>query len=84
MTTKPAALSREEMRDILKRQRKAYEQMEIDRLRTPWREPTTQEKLAFDRLMADALIHRKEASRDCGMVEWYRKVLRKGASDPCQ
>jgi hypothetical protein len=75
MPIKPAQLTDEQMRDILKRQRAAYEQMEIDRLRTPWREPTTEEKLAFDRLMSDVLVHRKP-SRDCGMVEWYRALLR--------
>lgn len=64
------------MREVLKRQRAAYEQMEIDRLCTPWREPTLEEKLAFDRFMSDVLVHRKP-SRECGLVEWYRALLRK-------
>jgi hypothetical protein len=83
MPIKPAQLTDEQMRDILKRQRAAYEHLEIDRLRTPWREPTTEEKLAFDRLMAD-VNRTRGPSRPCGMVEWYRKLLRMGASDPWQ
>lgn len=68
-------LTREEMRDVLKRQREAYEQMELDRLRQPWREPTTEEKIAFDRLMQD-VNRTRGPSRPCGMVEWYRALLR--------
>ena len=76
MPTKQRELTREEMRDLLKRQREGYEQMELDRLRQPWREPTTEEKLAFDQFMSDIFVHSK-APRECGMVEWYRALLRK-------
>ncbi len=32
----------------------------------------------FDRLMADANRHRS-ASRTCGMVEWYKRLIREPA-----
>lgn len=75
MPEKQTELTRDEMRAILKRQCAAYEQMEIDRLRTPWREPTLEEKLSFDRLMAD-VNRRRGPSRPCGMVDWYRALMR--------
>lgn len=68
-------LSGEQLREYLKRQQNAYEQMEAERLQQPWREPTAEEKLAFDRLMAD--VNRTPGpSRPCGMVEWYRALSR--------
>jgi len=77
MPTKQRALTREEIRDVLKRQREGYELMELQRLRQPWREPTTEEKLAFDQFMSDVLRHSKPLPRECGMVEWYRALLRR-------
>lgn len=77
MPTKQRELTHEEMRDVLKRQREGYELMELQRLRQPWREPTIEEKLAFDQFMSDVLRHSKLAPRECGMVEWYRALLRK-------
>lgn len=76
MSTNQRELTREEIRDVLQRQREAYEQMELDRLRQPWREPTTEEKIAFDRFMSDVLRSSKPVKRECGMVEWYRALLR--------
>lgn len=76
MPAKQRELTREEERDVLKRQREGYELMELQRLRQPWREPTLEEKLAFDRLMAD-VNRTRGPSRPCGMVEWYRALLRK-------
>jgi hypothetical protein len=76
MPTEQRELTREETRDVLKRQRDAYELMELQRLREPWREPTLEEKLAFDRLMAD-VNRTRGPSRPCGMVEWYRKLSRR-------
>jgi hypothetical protein len=67
-------LTREQMREVLKRQREAYEQMEVDRLCTPWREATLEEKVAFDELMQDVNLKRGPP-RECGMVEWYAKLL---------
>lgn len=79
MQTKQRELTRKEIRDILKRQREAYELMELQRLRAPWQEPTLEEKLAFDQFMSDILRHSKPAPRECGMVEWYRALLRKAS-----
>ena len=76
MATVRREMSREEMKAALLRQRAAYEQMEIDRLCTPWREATLEEKVAFDELMQDVNLHRGPP-RECGMVEWYRKLMRK-------
>ena len=76
MATAKRDMSREEMKAALLRQREAYEQMEIDRLCTPWREATLEEKVAFDEFMQDVNL-RRGPSRECGMVEWYRKLLRK-------
>ncbi len=69
-------LTREQMREVLRRQREAYEQMEFDRLCTPWREATLEEKVAFVQLMQDVNLKRGPP-RECGMVEWYRKLMRK-------
>lgn len=78
-------LTREEVRDIFRAQREGYEQMERDRLREVWREPSIEEKDAFDRLMHDVwLIHQQhraenlEAERyvESDLIAYYRKLLR--------
>lgn len=76
MATIKREMTREEMKAVLLRQRAAYEEMEIDRLCTPWREATLEEKVAFDELMQDVILLRGP-SRECGMVEWYRRLMRK-------
>jgi arsenate reductase-like glutaredoxin family protein len=67
--------TREELRRYLQQVHEGYRRMERERAQTPWREPTDEEKLAFDRLMADVYAHRK-GQRDSGLVEWYRALLR--------
>lgn len=66
MPIDPQSLTREQIRDLIQRQRAGYEQMERDRLRQEWREPTIEEKDAFDRMLSDLWeMHRgKHGSRD--------------------
>lgn len=72
------ALSREQQREYLRQMRQTYQEIERQRLSKPWAEPSEDEKIRFDRLMADANRHRK-GSRDCGLVEWYKTLIRKRA-----
>jgi len=78
-------LTREQIREIMQRQRAGYEQMENDRLREEWREPTIEEKDAFDRLMHDVwVLHQRKgghlthdvAGVESHLIAFYRKLLR--------
>jgi hypothetical protein len=85
MTIDPRSLTREQIRDLIQRQRAGYEKMENDRLRQEWREPSIEEKDAFGRLMHDVWVERQrrlEGASDRGieldseLVVFYRKLLR--------
>lgn len=85
MPIDPKSLTREQIRDLLQRQRAGYEQMERDRLRQEWREPSIEEKDAFDRLMHDVWTERQRQLREAterviepetDLVAFYRKLLR--------
>jgi hypothetical protein len=78
MAIDPKSLTREQIRDVIRRQRAGYEQMENDLLREDWREPTDKEKIAFDEFMEDVLCSGPGSGDfDCGLVEWYRQLMRK-------
>lgn len=73
-------LTREEVKAIFRAQRAGYERMERDRLREKWREPTVEEKMAFDAFMDDVLkTPRPPRNYDTGLVEWYRLLMRKAS-----
>lgn len=85
MASNANALTREQIREILARQRAGYEQMENDRLRQEGREPTIEEKDAFDRLMHDVWMERQRNGGhlkhdlpgvDSFLIAYYRKLLR--------
>jgi hypothetical protein len=85
MSIDPKSLTREQIRDLIQRQRAGYEQMERDRLREVWREPTIEEKDAFDRLMHDVWVERQRQLKyatdrviepETDLVAFYRKLLR--------
>ena len=78
MTINANDLTREQIREILARQRAGYEQMENDRLRQEWREPTIEEKLEFDAFLDDVLrVPKPYVEHGTGLVEWYRLLMRK-------
>jgi hypothetical protein len=65
-------------RDLIQGQRAGYEQMERDRLREEWKEPTDEEKIAFDEFMDDVLrVPKPYFEHECGLVEWYRQLMRR-------
>ena len=78
-------LTREQVREILARQRAGYEEMENDRLREEWREPTDEEKDDFDRLMQDVWMHYEREKGNLShdvlgveseLIAYYRKLMR--------
>lgn len=85
MSIDPKSLTREQIRDLIQRQRAGYEQMERDRLREIWREPTLKEKDNFSDLMQDVWELHKREGRDefdsrllpeSELIAFYRKLLR--------
>lgn len=85
MAIDPKSLTREQIRDLLQRQRAGYEQMERDRLREVWRERSLKEKDAFSDLMQDVWeLHKRERRNEpdsrllpeSELVAFYRKLLR--------
>ena len=78
MPIDPHSLTREQIRDLVQRQRAGYEQMENDRLREEWRDPTDAEKIAFDEFLEDVLgSGERFVDNECGLVEWYRQLMRR-------
>ena len=78
MSKRATDLTREEVRELLRAQRAGYDQMEYDRLREVWREPTDAEKIAFDDFMDDVLrLPKTRGDSQCGLIDWYRLLMRK-------